>query len=110
MEEIKYESSNEYLKQIIITLVREVIEARRLLERPPMHFMYFIPVEATFSRDTMLELVQLMGFIAKQIPSNYYSINQSTDEQFLQNLCEFLFSVYECLIALGGQPRQGKKI
>lgn len=83
--------------------MREVIEARHLLERvPKSHFVYFIPIETTFSRDSRIELIQLMGFIAKHLPSYFYSVKEQTDSLFFQNLCEFLFTAYESMIVSGG--------
>lgn len=88
MEEIRYQNSNEYLRQKMIILVREVIEARHLLSLiTKNHFVYFIPIEATFSKESRIELIQLMGFIAKHVPSHFYSLKDQTDSQFFQNLC-----------------------
>lgn len=50
-----------------------------------------------------------MGFIAKHVPSHFYSLKEQTDSQFFQNLCEFLFTAYESMIVSGGEPRHGKK-
>lgn len=50
-----------------------------------------------------------MGFIAKHIPTNHYSVKENGESQFMRNLCEFLYSVYEGMFTSGGLPRPAKR-
>lgn len=51
MAEIKWEQTSDSVRKILINLVREVMEARKILSGPlPDSFSYFLPIDQAFKR------------------------------------------------------------
>jgi len=56
-----------------------------------------------------LELIQLMGFITKRIPSERFVVTDINNSNFSQNLCEFMRSIYEGMLFSVIDTRPSKK-
>lgn len=117
MEEFKGASEDEG-KRVILAVIREVVEARKVFEVMPASFSYFIPVENHYSKEIKIEVLQLMGFVVRSVKQDYFHGGDERTMSLRYNICEFFFSLAETLAythgrqsstSLGSQGRNSSK-
>jgi hypothetical protein len=68
LDEIRWQKTDESVRRLLINLTREVVETRKLLEEPIPDFCnLFVSIDSSFSKETRIELIQLMGFIIRHL-------------------------------------------
>jgi hypothetical protein len=102
MAEIKWEHTSDSVRKTLIYLVREIMEARKILAGPlPDSFSYFLPIEQAFNRETRIEMIQLMGFIVRNLSLVQITMREDSLNTITYSICELFYSLYQGMVMIG---------
>jgi hypothetical protein len=68
LEELRCQKTDEGVRRLLVNLAREVLESRKLLDVPGQDCSsLLVAIDPSFSKDTRIDLIQLMGFVVRHL-------------------------------------------